>query len=332
MIARRAPLPCALALCLAGCGRYADFTLPPLHGLPPAGAMLEMRREPVLSRGKFQDVLNPSVLRVGDRYLNLYSAFDGHTWHSALAESEDGMAWLDRGVFLSPDPNTWEGSYIAANGSGLIVGGRLWYWYQAGPKGHPSIGLAERDASGNWRKESRPVLEPGPYGSWDEDGVADPYVLPLGDWLYLYYLGQDRARPTRQRIGLARSRDGRRWEKLRTNPVLQAGEVGSFDEAAVGEPAVWTSAGRYYMLYTGSAFSGDRSLGLAVSPDGVLWNKSQLDVQGGQSWNRKVLCDPTVLSSEGSVRVWLGGGDTASPDENLHGQIGYGILRLAPRP
>jgi len=27
------------------------------------------------------------------------------------------------------------------------------------------------------------------------------------------------------------------------------------------------------------------------------------------------------------VRVWFGGGDAASPDENLNGQIGLAILR-----
>ena len=33
---------------------------------------------------------------------------------------------------LSPDPQTWEGDYIAANGSALYDEGRYLYWYQAG--------------------------------------------------------------------------------------------------------------------------------------------------------------------------------------------------------
>jgi hypothetical protein len=31
------------------------------------------------------------------------------------------------------------------------------------------------------------------------------------------------------------------------------------------------------------------------------------------------------------VGVWFGGGDVASPDENLHGQIGYGVLRMVSK-
>jgi hypothetical protein len=27
------------------------------------------------------------------------------------------------------------------------------------------------------------------------------------------------------------------------------------------------------------------------------------------------------------VLVWFGGGDLARPDENIHGQIGFGVLR-----
>jgi hypothetical protein len=29
----------------------------------------------------------------------------------------------------------------------------------------------------------------------------------------------------------------------------------------------------------------------------------------------------------GEIHVWFGGGDVASPDENLHGQIGFAVLR-----
>jgi hypothetical protein len=39
-----------------------------------------------------------------------------------------------------------------------------------------------------------------------------------------------------------------------------------------------------------------------------------------------VICDPTVIAAGDRVTVWFGGGDVASPDQNLHGQIGLGIL------
>jgi predicted GH43/DUF377 family glycosyl hydrolase len=320
---------------LSGCGRYADFKLPPVSGGDPTMTFVfEAQAEPVLTPGdgwESHDVLNPSVISrprppsSGPWPLLLYSGFDGRTWRTGLAESDDGTHWQKQGAILSPDPRTWEGSYIAANGSALWYENQFWYWYQAGPRERPRIGLARAVDTHSWRKEPKPVLEPGPYGSWDEYGVADPYVVRIEPYFYLFYLGQDRAR--RQRLGVARSTDGVRWEKLRANPVLELGDAGGFDENGLGEPAVWNSHGFYWMLYTGRDTGENRRLGLARSTDGVHWRKLRTVFSGDQPWDAKVVCDPTVEVAGSVIRVWFGGGDVASPDENLHGKIGLAILR-----
>jgi hypothetical protein len=300
-----------LVLLLAGCGRYSDFSLPTLSGGDPALSFrFVAQNDPVLTRGEFSDALNPSV----SGKTNLYSAFDGHTWHTALATTDDGLHWTSRGIVLSPDPRTWEGSYIAANGSLL---GDL-YWYVAGPKERPRIGLARLPA---YQKEPTPVLDYGPAGSFDERAVADPYVIRIEPYFYMYYLGQDRA--VRQRIGVARSKDGVQWEKLRGNPAL---ELDLDHEAGLGEPAVWQSHGFYWMLFTVRNFDETRYLGLARSTDGVHWTRLPVRYTGDQPWNSKVLCDPTVVVEGDTINVWFGGGDRASPDENLHGQIGFATL------
>lgn len=305
-------------LFLSGCGRYADFTLPPAAGGDPGLTFaFDALPGPVLTRGTgwdAGDVLNPSVIRQDGGLVNYYSGFDGHTWHTGRATSSDGIHWQREGRLLSPAPATWEGSYIAANGSALEYRGRVLYWYVAGPREKPRIGL-----------EGRPVLSTGPYESWDEAGVADPYVVRIEPYFYLYYTGMDRG--SRQRIGVARSSDGVHWEKLRSNPILEPGESGSFDENGLGEPAVWQSHGYYWMLSTGRDATENRRLGLARSLDGVHWSKQPAVFQGSEAWDSKAICDPSVLVEGGAIRVWFGGGDVASPDENLHGQIGYATLR-----
>ena len=170
---------------------------------------------------------------------------------------------------------------------------------------------------------------PGPRGSWDERGVGDPYLLSAAPrpYLYLFYLGQDRAQ--RQRIGVARSLDRVHWEKLRSNPILELGDAGAFDENGLGEPAVWEAKGFYWMLYTGRDVHENRRLGLARSTDGVHWKKLPAVFAGTAAWNSKVICDPSVIATDSEIRVWFGGGDVARPDENINGQIGFGILRPA---
>jgi predicted GH43/DUF377 family glycosyl hydrolase len=287
----------------------------------------EPRVEPVLTRGAAADwdsgdVLNPSVIRQGDAYYNLYSGFDGKAWHSGLAVSADGIAWHKEGKFLSPDPRTWEGDYIAANGSALADESGIFYFYQAGQT--PQIGLA-RSANGHqWRRQGPPVLPAGPRGAWDERGVADPHVIRIGRSYYMFYLGQDRAR--RQRLGVAVSDDGVTWYKLRRNPILELGDYGAFDENGLGEPAVWASHGYYWMLYTGRDRSEVRRIGLARSRNGVDWEKQPTVFAGDQAWDSKVICDPAVLVEGGHVRVWFGGGDVPTPDHGLHGQIGVATL------
>jgi len=314
----------ALAVLLTGCGRYADFRLPaPQADGPRAPFTWDARPEPVLSRGDVSDVLNPSVVRFQNAYWNLYSEFDGKTWHTAAATSADGFAWTKLGRVLSPQAS--EGSYIAANGSALAVGDEILYWYEIG---YPlRIALARSRDGKNWTRQGEPVVALGPRGSFDERAVADPYVMHTRNGFYMFYLGQDRAR--RQSLGVARSTDGVVWEKLRINPILEPGGPGAFDENGLGEPAVWTSGGQWWMLYTGRDKGERRRLGLARSVDGARWERVQnFVVSGTNTWDSQVVCDPSVeRMPDGTIRVWFGGGDVARPDQGLHGQIGLGTLR-----
>jgi predicted GH43/DUF377 family glycosyl hydrolase len=264
--------------------------------------------DPVLARGgdwDSGDVLNPSVFRYHGEFLNYYSGYDGRTWSTGVAASRDGIHWTKRGRILGPD---------AGNGSAAVVGENILYWYQTGSPVQIAL-------------NGKIVLGTGPRGSWDEIGVADPYVIQRDGEFYMYYLGMDRAR--RQRLGLARSHDGIVWEKLVSNPILELGTSGAFDEAGLGEPAVWPSGGSYWMLYTGRARGEKRRIGLAKSADGIHWSREPLVIEGTEAWDREVVCDPTVEVFPDGVRVWFGGGDVPRPDQGLHGQIGVGMLHGA---
>ena len=323
------------AALLAGCRPYADFTLPAPEGVRrEVQARVEVRPEPVLGRGaagEFDavDALNPSLVWRDGQWFNFYSGFDGTAWHTGLATSADGIAWTKQGKVLSPEAATWEGSYIAANGAALWFHDEFYYWYQAGSP--PRIGLARSRDGRTWRKEAAPVVPFGPRGAWDERATADPYVIQAGGWLYLFYLGEDRAR--RQRLGVARSRDGIAWEKLRESPVIELGAPGTFDENGLGEPAVWQAEGWWWMLYTGRDHAEKRRIGLARSADGVRWERVRESAvfAGTAPWMAQVVCDPHVEpGNDGTLRIWFGGGSIPHPAENIAGAIGYATLRWEP--
>jgi len=316
-----------LVVGLAGCGKYRDFTLPEQPGGPSVAWKWQARANPVLTPGgqgewDAVDVLNPSVVRQGDAYYNFYSGYDGKTWHTGLAVSGDGITWNKEGKILSPEAGTWESGGIAANGSAITDDSGILYYYQAG---NPlEIGLARSRNGHQWQRNETPVLPNGPYGSWDERGVGDPYVIRAGRAYYMFYLGMDRAE--RQRLGVATSEDGLSWYKLRSNPILELGEYGAFDANGLGEPAVWAARGYYWMLYTGRDSGEMRRLGMARSRDGVHWEKLAMVIAGAEAWDSKVICDPTVIAEGDRITVWFGGGDVAHPDQNIHGQIGLAAL------
>ena len=322
-----------MALCVASLGclscGYSDFRLP---ALPPAdpqiGYQWEPRPNPVLPHGAAgdpdsHDALNPSVVRLPHEYYNFYSGYDGKTWRTLLASSADGLSWVKQGAVLSADPAAGEGSSIAANGAAIYDSG-FDYWYQAGAPDNPQIGFARSKDGRAWSKSAFPVIGYGPRGSWDERALGDPYVLKAGQYYYLFYLGQDRAR--RQRLGVARSRDGEHWTKLRSNPILDLGAYGAFDEMGLGEPAVWIAHGYYWMLYTGRDAGEHRRLGMARSRDGVHWDKLPTVFAGAEPWDSQVVCDATIELQEGRLTAWFGGGDAARPDQNINGQIGMATL------
>ncbi len=337
--ARRCCGAAALALLSAalpaGCGprfepKQAQFTVSgcePGAPLPVDSLAWQWQTGPVIGPGPSNawdsaDVLNPSVVRVDGTFYNLYSGFDGRTWRTGLAVSADGLSWLKQGRVISPDSSTWEADYIAANGSLLHNGTRFLYWYQAGERGHTRIGLAVSPDAYSWQKRAQPVLELGAPGTWDEAGLGDPYVIGCGPDYYLFYLGQNRRGV--QRLGVARSSDGVHWQKSGANPVLDLGPPGSFDERGLGEPAVFAAGGRFFMLYTGRDGGEHRRVGWAQSDNGVDWKRmaSAPLLEGFSDWNAQVICDPSVWRDGGRTLLWFGGGDRASPDENLHGQIG----------
>jgi len=315
---------------LSGCEAIAD-------SFDPASVDWRMRPDPVLEQGPEgawddADVLNPSVARVNGIFYNLYSGFDGDTWHTGVATSQDGVAWEKSSAnpVLSPDPATWEGGYIAANGAVYHDGSEFLYWYHAGPRNAAQIGLAGSRDGLAWQKHPRPVLTTGAPGSWDESAVADPYVIRCGDTYYMYFLGQNRF--GLQRLGVARSEDGTHWQKSHVNPILDIGPPDAFDANGLGEPAVFFAGGSYWMLYTGRDRGENRRTGWAQSANGVDWEKKPAPlVEGSQAWNQYVVCDPTVWAGGGRLLVWFGGGNRPSPDENLSGKIGLAAIEIQPQ-
>ncbi len=78
-------------------------------------------------------------------------------------------------------------------------------------------------------------------------------------------------------ISYAESTDGFSWEIASPNPVLTAGEPGTWDSYTVGMGYVYKEDGIYNLYYVGCddhPLYGMRQIGLATSSDGINWVKN----------------------------------------------------------
>ena len=225
--------------------------------------------------------------------------------------------------FSRREPDTWEGKYIAANGAALLVGGAVLVLVRRRARGIASA------SAWRVRRDAQPLAQGAGPGARTRPArqlgrarrrrpVRDPHRR-----LFLHVLSRPGSRAPAA-PGVARSTDGIHWEKLRTNPILELGEDGAFDENGLGEPAVWQSHGFYWMLYTGR----DRRRASPPGPGALdatasRGRSSPASIAGHASVERESGLRPhrggrrRRASASGSAAAMC-----ASPDENLHGQIG----------
>ncbi|XP_028803648.1 uncharacterized protein LOC114758723 [Neltuma alba] len=160
------------------------------------------------------------------------------------------------------------------------------------------------------------LFDVGSEGEWDSLFISSPQVVVHSSSdLRMYYHSFD-VDKGHYAIGIARSRDGIRWLKL--GKIMGGGKAGSFDELGVMNPCVARNRkdGDYVMAYEGIAADGRRSIGVAVSPDGLkqwvrLQDKALLQPAEKGCWDDKGVGSPYLVSVDSNAgdcwRLYYGG-------------------------
>jgi predicted GH43/DUF377 family glycosyl hydrolase len=232
----------------------------------------------------------------------------------------DGSPLLDVGA-----SGSWDSLYV--RGPWVVRDGNIYKMWYVGTDGAlaPRIGYATSPDGLKWTKYQNPVLSRGGAGDWDEyslDGVAiaivketvkkeekDDEVIRYRMW----YTGTDSS--IIPHIGYAESKDGTAWTKAGmsqgginltdvTNPILNVGRSGEFDDEGVGQPCVLydPASASYKMWYVGY-HNSSRRIGYAVSSDGLSWEKKgEVGFNDGLSGMNRFY--PAVISDGSLYRMW----------------------------
>jgi len=250
------------------------------HATSPDGITWVKEPDLVLGWGRSNDwddddVCCPSVLYDGATYHMWYSGFHRDIGRIGYATSSDGIVWVkydDTSTTSSPfaesDPvlnlgpsGSWD-DYSVYHPSVIYNGTTFHMWYTGFSGTTRRIGYATSPDGITWTKYAgNPVLDRGPPGSWDVDGVSSPSVLHVGSTYRMWYGGIDNSDD--ERIGYATSQDGANWTKSMYNPLVDVGLSSTWDETWASYPTVIQDGMIYKMWYTGNNRDDKRRIGYA---------------------------------------------------------------------
>lgn len=251
--------------------------------------------DPIIERGSPGDwdyaYNDPGAVIFHDGKFHMFNnGFDGWPTTSGIGyyTSEDGIVWeaqTEDPIFQSGDYE-FDGFAMVAT-SAIVTEEGEWRLYLTQLKAHSFsniVGVSFKllvadDPLGEWTLLDEDLLSPGSNGEWDEHQISDPMVLETEDGYVMYYSGFDLQRMPR--IGMAVSEDGMVWEKYddpdtneapfaESDPIMQA----SLEwERGVHYPAVLEADEGYVMVYRSPGNGTSMRLGMAISEDGMVWEK-----------------------------------------------------------
>jgi len=228
---------------------------------------------------------------------------------------------------------------------GVFDDGHIWHhsvlfeeqtykmWFTGAPVNRSAgqIGFANSTDGTNWSKDSaNPIVSPGAVGEWDNPIVLNPVVIRDGDTLKMWYGGNNF---NKGRVGYATSTDGITWIKSESNPVMDSGPPGSWDELGAVPQTVIFDGNTYHMWYFGPDTGFRFRIGYATSPDGITWTKyddpsttesrfaeSDPVLKAGPpgSWDANSVANHWVLFDGSIFHMWY-----EAFDQNSEVRVGY---------
>ena len=238
-------------------------------------------------------VYPPYVLFDGEQFRMWYSAHDFEEWSINYASSADGVTWErypGNPLMRAAHDGRWDENFISEP-SVMWNGQRFEMWYNGGSERTSTlrVGYAWSEDGLAWHKPEPDewMVDVGPLGAWDDFSVARVHVLYDGERYQMFYEGHDGNAHMSWRVGYAWSEDGMTWHKDPSNPIVDMGPSGEFDDSTVSEPYVIFD-GETYRLYYSAYDGGKYRIGLATArpiyeSEGVLIS-APVDGEGRTYW------------------------------------------------
>jgi len=183
----------------------------------------------------------------------------------------------------------------------IVMGGAVHLFYQTyGNRAKDAICHAvSRNGVDFERNADNPIF--APKGDWTVGRAIDADVIVDGERLLLYWATRDHAMEV-QMVGVASAaldsgfgRDA--WTQRCDGPILKP-EL-PWEKRCIEAPSVCKHGGRFFMFYAGAYNNEPQQIGVAVSDDGVAWERladTPLVPNGGpDEWNASESGHPGIF-------------------------------------
>lgn len=264
---------------------------------------------------------DPHVVFFEGRYLMYYSippkkGVENSGWNIGIAESNDLISWEKIGEIV-PDPNAdYEKKGLCAPGA-LVRDGRVHLFYQTYGNGkNDAICHASSDDGIQFvRNATNPIFKPE--GDWNCGRAIDAEVCEFNNQYYLYFATRDPEYKI-QMLGVATAPketnfNREDWRQAVNAPILfpQLDWEGECIEGA----SITIRNNKMYMFYAGAYNNWPQQVGIAVSTDGLKWERLMNEpfLANGKpgEWNESESGHPHIFTdANGKTYLFYQGNNT----------------------
>lgn len=213
-------------------------------------------------------ILDPAALEINSRIYLYYTAHhrNWRSWnmpsHIGLAISEDGYHFekVSQPIVdgMAPEVVFYQGGIF------------LFYQRLNRSKSFDVFCSASTDGITFAQTGERQVFNAsGQEGAFDSFSISTVRIWQEDDLFFMTFGGCNRFTDYPVAIGLARSQDLYHWERYPGNPILERGELGTWDEGALWFATVYKNQEIYYLWYegTGTGLSQNNDQAISASHD-----------------------------------------------------------------
>ena len=271
---------------------------------------------------------DPHVIWFQGRYLMYYSvpgytdkAGNQHGWGIAVAESADLVNWERVGEVNADPAATYESKGFAAP-CALVVGDTVHLFYQTYGNGrNDAICHAwSTDGISFTRNKTNPIFKPG--GDWNCGRAIDAEVIRFKDNYFLYYATRDPDYKIQMQgvaIAPANTHFNRTdWQNISTDAPILKPEL-PWEKDCIEGASVIEKNERLYLFYAGAYNNAPQQVGVAVSNDGVNWERLFVEpfLRNGKpgEWNESESGHPHIFANpNGDDYLFFQGNKTNGKD------------------